>query len=86
MVYPKNLVPRAGYLERGRSASKACVDFAVNNSFKVKCVKNWYRDISSCVLCTLKGVCMAKSPVDLDCSFQVWVLWPLQIYSWAYGN
>ena len=54
------------YLERGRFASKACVDFAIHYSFKVKCAKNWYRDVSSCVLRTLKGFCMAKSVVDLD--------------------
>ena len=54
------------YLERGRFASKACVDFAIHNSFKVKCSKNRYQDVSSCVLRTLKGFCMAKSAVDLD--------------------
>ena len=48
------------------STSKACVNFAIHNSFKVKCAKNWYRNISSCVLRTLKGFCMAKSAVDLD--------------------
>ena len=41
------------YLEKGRFTSKACVNFAVHNSFKVKCVKNWNRDFSSCVFCTL---------------------------------
>jgi len=65
-VYPKNSVQQAAYMESGRFASKACVDFAVHNSFKGKCAKNWYRDVSSCVLYTLKGFCMAKSPVDLD--------------------
>jgi len=29
-------------------------------------VKNWDRDVSSCVLRTLKGFCMAKSVVDFD--------------------
>ena len=42
------------------------MDFAINYSFKVKCAKNWYRDVSSCVLRTLKGFCMAKLVVDLD--------------------
>ena len=42
------------------------MDFAIHYSFKVKCVKNWYRDISSCVLLTLKGFCMALLAVDLD--------------------
>ena len=65
-VYPKNSVQHAVYLERGQFASKACINFAVYNSFKVKCVKNWYRDVSSCVLCTLKGFFMAKSVVDID--------------------
>ena len=48
-------------MERGQFASKARVDFAVHNSLKVKCAKNWYQDVSSCVLGTLKGFCM-----DLD--------------------
>ena len=42
------------------------IDFAIHNSFKVKCAKNWYRDVSSRVLRTLKGFCMAKSAVDSD--------------------
>jgi len=54
------------YLEKVLFSSKACVDFAIHNSFKVKCAKNWYRDVSSCVLRTLKGFFMAKLAVDLD--------------------
>jgi len=57
---------RIPYLERGQFASKACVNFGEHNSLKVKCEKNWYWDVSSCVLRTLKGFCMAKSTVDLD--------------------
>jgi len=55
-----------GDLERGWFTSKASVDFALQNSFKVKCAKNWYRNFSSCVLSILKGFYMAKSAVDLD--------------------
>ena len=57
---------RTGYLARGRFTSKACVNFVIHNSFKVKCAKNWYRNVSSCVLRTLKGFFMAKLAVDLD--------------------
>jgi len=47
-------------------SSEACGDFAIHKSFKVKCAKNLYRDVSSGVLLTLKGFCMAKLAVDLD--------------------
>ena len=46
-------------------SSEACGDFAIHKSFKVKCAKKFYRDVSSGVLLTLKGFCMAKSAVDL---------------------
>ena len=42
------------------------VDFAVHRSFKGKCLINWYRDVSGCVLHFLKGFCMAKSVQNLD--------------------
>jgi len=42
------------------------VDFAVHYSFKGKCLINWYQAVSGCVLCTLKGFCMAKSAQNLD--------------------
>ena len=44
----------------------ASVLLYVHYSFKVKCAKNWYRDVSSCVLRTVIGFCMVKSVVDLD--------------------
>jgi len=47
-------------------SSEACSDFAKHYSFKVKCAKNLYQDVSSGVLLTLKGFCNAKSVVDLD--------------------
>ena len=47
-------------------ASDAGGDFAIHYSFKVKCAKNLYRDVSSGMLLTLKVFCMAKSAVDLD--------------------
>ena len=47
-------------------ASEAGGDFAIHYSFKVKWVKNLYRGVSSAMLLTLKGFCMAKSAVDLD--------------------
>ena len=47
-------------------SSEACGDFAIHKSFKVKCAKNWRRDVSGCVLSTLKGFCMAKSVQYLD--------------------
>ena len=42
------------------------VDFAVHHSFKAKCAKNWYRDVSGCVFRTLNGFCLAKSAQNLD--------------------
>ena len=53
-------------MERGRFASKACVDFAVHHSFKGKCFINWYWDVSGCMLHTLKGFYMAKSAQNLN--------------------
>ena len=47
-------------------SSEACDDFAIHYSFKVRCAKNLYRDVSSGMLLTLKVFCMAKSAVDLD--------------------
>ena len=47
-------------------SSEACSDFAIHYSFKVKCAENLYWDVSSGMLLTLKGFCMAKSAVDLD--------------------
>jgi len=47
-------------------SSEACNDFAIHYSFKVKCAKNLYQDVSSGTLLTLKVFCMAKSAVDLD--------------------
>jgi len=47
-------------------SSEACDNFAIHYSFKVKCAKNLYRDVSSGMLLTLKGFCMAKLAVDLD--------------------
>ena len=47
-------------------SSEACGNFAIHYSFKVKCAKNLYRDVSSGMLLTLKVFCMAKSAVDLD--------------------
>ena len=78
-VYPKNWVRRAAYLERGRFASKACVDFAIHNSFKVKCANNWY--VPGCFFLSapylervlhgkIRGVFRCE-----HCSFQVWVHW-----------
>ena len=49
------------YFENCGFTSKAGIDFAVHCSFKVKCLINWYRDVSVCVLRTLKGFYMAKS-------------------------
>ena len=45
---------------------EACDNFAIHYSFKAKCAKNLYNDISSGMLLTLKVFCMAKSAVDLD--------------------
>ena len=47
-------------------SSEACSDFAIHYSFKLKCAKNLYLDVSSGMFLTLKGFCMAKSAVDLD--------------------
>ena len=47
-------------------ASEAGSDFAMHYSFKVKCAKNLYRNVSSGILLTLKGFCMANSVVYLD--------------------
>ena len=47
-------------------SSEAGDDFAIHYSFKVKCAKNLYQDVSSGMLLTLKVFCMAKSAVDLD--------------------
>ena len=49
------------YLERGQFAPKACINFAVLHYFKGKCLINWYREISGCVLRSLKDLCMTKS-------------------------
>ena len=49
-------------------SSEACDDFAIHYSFKVKCAKSLYRDVSSGMLLTLKVFCMAKSAVDVDVS------------------
>ena len=34
----------------GCSHLKACIDFAVQHTFKGKCAKNWYWDLSGCGL------------------------------------
>ena len=47
-------------------ASEAGGNFAIHYSFKVKCAKNLYRNVSSGILLTLKGFCMANSAVYLD--------------------
>ena len=47
-------------------SSEACDDFAIHYSFKVKCAKNLYQDVSSGMFLTLKVFCIAKSAVDLD--------------------
>ena len=39
-VLSKYLVWRAACLERGQFSSKACIDFAVQHTLKVKCAKN----------------------------------------------
>ena len=78
-VLSKYWVRRAACLERGRFSSKACVDFAVQHTFKVKCAKNLYRDISGHVLRSLKDFCMhAKICAKFRCehySFKVLVHW-----------
>ncbi len=56
----------AAYLERIMFSSEACGNFAIHYSFKVKCAKNLYQDVSSGMLLTLKVFCMAKLAVDLD--------------------
>ena len=45
---------------------QTCVDFAVQQTFEVKCAKNWYRDVSGRVLRSLKDFCMPKSAQNLD--------------------
>ena len=52
-------------MERVQFASEAGGDFAIHYSFKVKCAKNLYRNVSSGILLTLKEFCMAKSAVYL---------------------
>ena len=47
-------------------ASEAGGNFAIHYSFRVKCAKNLYRNISSGILLTLKGFCMANLAVYLD--------------------
>ena len=59
--------------------SKVGIEFAMQSTLKVadshrklalilkiKCFIKWYRDVSRCVLRTLKGFCMAKSAQNLD--------------------
>jgi len=65
MISPKYGVWHAADFERGGFSSKACVDFAMQHTFKVKCAKNWYREISGCVLWSLKDFCMPKSAQNL---------------------
>ena len=40
-ISPKYGVWHTADFERGGFSSKACVDFAVQHTFKVKCAKNW---------------------------------------------
>ena len=47
-------------------SSKVCDHFAIHYSFKVKCAKNLYWEVSSGMLLTLKVFCMAKWVVNLD--------------------
>ena len=51
-------------------SSKVCDDFAIHYSFKVKCVKNLYWDVSSGMLLTLK---VGGGFRCEHCSFQLWV-------------
>jgi hypothetical protein len=74
-VLSNNGVCRAGYLERVRFATEACVDFAIHYSFKGKCVKNFYRNVSSGILLTLNGFCMANSAVYLDVNIALSKYW-----------
>ena len=66
-ISPKYWVCHAAYSESCSFASKAGVDFAIHHSFKVICLTNWYRLLSSCVLRTLK-YCMLKSAKNYDVS------------------
>jgi len=65
-VLSKNGFFYAAYLERIMFSSEACDDFAIYYSFKVKCAKNLYWDVSFGMLLTLKVFCMAKLAVNFD--------------------
>ena len=60
-------------------SSEACDDFAIHYSFKVKCAKNLYRDVSSSMLRTyFESVLQCKIGGGFrceHCSFQLWVQW-----------
>ena len=52
--------------EAGLHLKPASILPYIPNSFKVKCAKNLYRDVSSGMLLTLKGFFYFKITVDLD--------------------